>query len=252
MLGPDDMLRAFRPAGRHSSPWRPLPRALVVALLVLGLVPATAHGLTYVHSFSPDFGGIGLGVGGDDGMNRVALNREATPDGDYVVADSAGISIVGEDCTFQGPDEARCINHGNVGIGLHGGDDRISIEGSSFLARVRGGSGDDTVFGHAGRDQVQLDSGSDRAKGGAGDDKMSGNGGRDSLSGGPGDDELTGASGRDRLLGNAGSDELNSHDGIRDRMINCGRGRDIAFVDRGIDVRIVHCERVMFASPAGV
>ena len=50
------------------------------------------------------------------------------------------------------------------------------------------------------------------------------------------------AAGRDRLRGDAGNDELVSYDKFADR-VDCGAGRDVAYVDRRDTV--TGCEKVI-------
>lgn len=72
-------------------------------------------------------------------------------------------------------------------------------------------------------------------------DVICGRRGADTIVGLRGDDRLDGGPGRDRLLGGPGSDVLLARDGVRD-LVDCGRGRDTAVVDRR---DVVHgCERV--------
>lgn len=56
----------------------------------------------------------------------------------------------------------------------------------------------------------------------------------------------TSRAGRDSLYGGDNNDILDSADGLRDNTVNCGPGRDIAFVDRP-DIRgdrVKNCEEV--------
>ena len=133
------------------------------------------------------------------------------------------------------------------------GDNLLGLQGDDIL---KGGLGDDCVFGGLGSDRLsgaQGDDrlfgddsrrgvgGDDRISGNAGDDLLVGGSGNDRLSGGAGEDRLTGGPDRNRLLGGSGNDRLNARNGSFDR-VNCGRGRDVARVDR-VD-RVRGCERV--------
>jgi RTX calcium-binding nonapeptide repeat (4 copies) len=82
----------------------------------------------------------------------------------------------------------------------------------------------------------------DVLRGTAGRDLLRGLAGDDLLVGLAGNDILLGGLGRDRLLGGAGRDELRAVDGRRDR-VDCGTGRDIAYVDC-FDVVARSCEQV--------
>jgi Ca2+-binding RTX toxin-like protein len=74
-----------------------------------------------------------------------------------------------------------------------------------------------------------------------GNDTLLGLGGNDVLYGGVGADKLNGGPGADRLYGGPGNDVLRARDGRRD-VVDCGPGRDTAYVDR-LD-RVSGCETV--------
>lgn len=92
---------------------------------------------------------------------------------------------------------------------------------------------DDRLTGTAGNDLIYGRGGNDRLLGGAGNDVLYGGLGNDVLYGGPG---------TDRLYGGPGKDELHARDGRRD-TVDCGPGRDVAWVDRSD--RVSGCERVV-------
>ena len=120
-----------------------------------------------------------------------------------------------------------------------------------MLAKTqRGGAGGETLNGTPGKD---------RLAGAGGNDLIRGRGGNDSLRGGRGDDILIGGRGRDLLQGGSGRDGFNMRRGVqlaapgsdviraRDRgldEINCGSGKDVAYVDRTED-GVFDCERVI-------
>lgn len=84
-------------------------------------------------------------------------------------------------------------------------------------ATLRGGKGNDRLFGSVGADSLV------------------GGGGGDTLVGRGGNDELFGGKGGDTLIGGAGIDRLFAADGRRDRVLNCGAGsnrRERAKLDR--------------------
>ena len=106
---------------------------------------------------------------------------------------------------------------------------------------MRGGPGQDGLFGIGGDDV---------AKGGPGDDGMSLGDGDDRGSGGPGDDSIAGEEGADRLEGGAGRDRLDAatfmlleRDGAVDRL-DCGP----ASKDRAVSVeskdRVRRCHKI--------
>lgn len=84
-------------------------------------------------------------------------------------------------------------------------------------------------------DVIEAYGGNDRVIGGAGSDQIHGYHGNDLLIGGRG---------RDWLYGENGNDVLRARDGVRDRVISCGEGRDVAYVDSK-DPKPLSCERVV-------
>jgi len=89
-----------------------------------------------------------------------------------------------------------------------------SIEG------IRGGSGNDTIFGNGANNVLEGDGGNDALVGGAGDDVLEGGAGDDWLVGGDGDDRLIGGAGIDVLTGGAGADIFD---------LGANAGWDVAF-----------------------
>ena len=83
---------------------------------------------------------------------------------------------------------------------------------------------------------------SDRLVGTAGRDRLTGGRGKDRIKGHAGNDELGDDGGRDCLIGNSGRDRLYAADGRVD-VVRCGRGSDIAVVDRRD--RVHGCERIV-------
>lgn len=115
---------------------------------------------------------------------------------------------------------------------------------------IAGTSAADVLVATAGGDRVLAGAGDDTVTGRRGDDCLFGAAGRDRITGGPGADRLAGGDGADRLTGGGGADSFSGGDG-RDRLdaadgrserVRCGRGRDIARVDRRD--RVIGCERV--------
>lgn len=122
----------------------------------------------------------------------------------------------------------------------------VRITGTTRPNLLLGTARGDRIYGRAGADRLNGRGGRDCLVGGAGDDRLSGGPGADRLEGGSGRDVLTGDAGRDRMLGGTGNDKLHARDGERD-VVDCGRGRDAAVVDR-ID-RVRSCERVSYRRP---
>jgi Tol biopolymer transport system component len=84
----------------------------------------------------------------------------------------------------------------------------------------------------------------DVLRGTAGDDTLCGLAGNDRLEGGAGDDVLIGGAGDDRLIGGRGDDVIKADDPLGTDRIDCGPGRDIAYV-AVLDRVAKDCERVV-------
>jgi hypothetical protein len=98
-----------------------------------------------------------------------------------------------------------------------------------------------TFSGTARNDRLVGTPSGDLLYGRAGNDLLLGGGGNDVLYGGTGNDTLDGGKAADRLYAGPGNDVLRARDGVRD-VVDCGPGRDLAFVDR-LD-RVSGCETV--------
>jgi Ca2+-binding RTX toxin-like protein len=113
------------------------------------------------------------------------------------------------------------------------GNDHVSLDGAGMATAafvdpvdVLGGDGDDVL------------------RGGSAAATLKGEDGDDVLLGRAGDDILVGGKGRDTMLGEQGRDKLKARDRKRDRVIDCGAGKDPkAGVDRRKDPRAASCKR---------
>ncbi len=88
--------------------------------------------------------------------------------------------------------------------------------------------------------------GKDVLKGGGGDDDMYGDPGDDNLKGGSGDDYLNGEEGKDKHFGGPGNDYIDMLDddnGKVDRAV-CGSGNDTVIIGPG-DIFSDDCETVV-------
>ena len=114
--------------------------------------------------------------------------------------------------------------------------DWAGVNGKRGSGRGKGGAGRHARCGRsAGRAELLAGTrAGDRLKGGAGNQRIRGMSGNDRIKAGPG---------RDCLLGDGGRDRLHAKDGRRD-LVRCGRGRDVAIVDRKDRVR--RCEKIVF------
>jgi hypothetical protein len=156
-----------------------------------------------------------------------------------VLPDGGGLPTIGDDA-LAGDALA------NVICGLAGND------------TIRGGAGDDTLFGDGcnvkakpaaaavagggGNDTLNGDDGNDTLYGAGGNDKLNGGKGNDKLFGGKGNDKLTGGPGVNRYDGGAGNDTLNARNHKKE-TVSCGAGkRDKATVDKRDKVK--GCEKV--------
>jgi type 1 glutamine amidotransferase len=99
-----------------------------------------------------------------------------------------------------------------------------------------------TTRGSPRSDAIACTPGADVVFAGGGNDRVDTGGGPDRLVGGGGSDRLKAGPGSDRLFGGGGSDRLEARDGVRDEL-SCGRGRDVAIVDRRDRIRS-GCETV--------
>ena len=115
-------------------------------------------------------------------------------------------------------------------------------EESFSVDRLVGSPFGDELFGLPGDDVLVGLGATDCIYGNGGDDRLHGGGSSDLVEGGVGDDMLRGERGRDRYLAGSGDDEIHAADGRRER-IRCGRGADVAVVDRRDRTR--DCEAVL-------
>ena len=79
-----------------------------------------------------------------------------------------------------------------------------NLVGDSSNNIIKGGEGNETIFGKAGNDTIA---------GGEGDDVIFGDQGQDTLSGGPGADKIDGGAGADRLIVDEGADVIDGRAG---------------------------------------
>jgi len=122
-----------------------------------------------------------------------------------------------------------------------GGDDYIKggsgddvLYGGAGNDRLEGGEGDDILFGGSGNDTLEGGEGSDLLFGGDGNDRLEGGEGTDLLFGGAGNDRLEGGEGSDLLFGGAGNDRLEGGEGSD--VLFGGAGNDVLEGGEGSDV----------------
>lgn len=212
--------------------WR-LSVLLASAAATLGastvLAPA-ADQPSRVDSLPPERGPGQLVISGGRAPNRMTADLDAS--NRYVVSDEVGV-IAGQFCTSVSPYRVVCSRAASPELddiftaGLGDGNDRFVLLADSRSATVKGGAGDDTI--------IDSDAKSD-VLGENGDDVLRGKGGHDRVFAGRG---------HDRLYGGPGPDRLDADDHDVDRIINCGGGQDVAHIDRNLDPKPRHCERVI-------
>ncbi|UMA65845.1 hypothetical protein LVO79_05105 [Roseivivax marinus] len=99
---------------------------------------------------------------------------------------------------------------------------------------LRGGIGDDQLFGLGRGDLIVASEGDDLIEGGVGNDSLFGQLGNDTILGGTGDDDIAGADGRDLISGGAGNDTIGGGEG-RD-VIDGGEGNDFIAAGSSADL----------------
>ncbi|SEL14474.1 Hemolysin-type calcium-binding repeat-containing protein [Roseivivax marinus] len=110
----------------------------------------------------------------------------------------------------------------------------IIATGTEDGDEIRGGIGDDQLFGLGRGDLIVASEGDDLIEGGAGNDSLFGQLGNDTILGGTGDDDIAGADGRDLISGGAGNDTIGGGEG-RD-VIDGGEGNDFIAAGSSADL----------------
>lgn len=214
---------------------RLLARALV-AVAVVTLAGAQALPATATTAFA-DAGtctrvGAELRYTAEPGIDNDVIIRFGPGNASIVVEDQGGNVVAGTGCTAAGDNaiapagavarvRVTTLNgddtvHVNVPrpSTLRGGDGEDALFGSTQADNIGGGNGEDDLRGLGGDDALSGGAADDVIRGGDGNDTANGNGGNDDLRGGNGDDELSGGAGDDELNGGAGNDELNGGAGV--------------------------------------
>ncbi|HET8953546.1 MAG TPA: calcium-binding protein [Solirubrobacteraceae bacterium] len=148
---------------------------------------------------------------------------------------------LGGDDLASGLDGDDCVDGGSGQDRLLGGADADKLIGRSGDDSLSGGDDNDRLYGSGGRDKLAGGYGRDTLAGGDGDDRLDGGPDADRLFGEDGDDVLIAGDGRNRLDGGDGDDLIRARNGEKDAIL-CGKGRDVAVVDRNDSVN--GCERV--------
>ncbi len=188
---------------------------------------------------------------GDPSQIALAGKAVVCPDGSAVGDFPPGL---GEDFrAFLGDrDDSFDAQHSLGSFEVHAGSGKDRLYGNDQAA-IEVDFDTNTVCGSFTEDELYGDSGNDRLYGRRGPDLLSGGSGNDRLYGGraairhemPGGRFYPGfasASG-DNLRGGSGDDVLHADNHARDTWIDCGPGRDTAYVDKR-DPKTKHCEKV--------
>jgi len=144
---------------------------------------------------------------------------------------------------YQVPEECRGIKFSRPPIFgtekadiLRGGNGNDLIFGFGGNDKIDGSNGDDCLVGGSGNDKIDGSNGNDVILGNEGNDILDGSNGNDLIKGGAGDDKIFGSNGDDRIFGEEGKDIL---DGGNDRdYIEGGSGDDILTGGNGNDILI--------------
>ncbi|TAK86930.1 MAG: hypothetical protein EPO20_05580 [Betaproteobacteria bacterium] len=142
--------------------------------------------------------------------------------------------------TFSGSPEVSDIGVSGIVVtavdegGASTYSDFALIVSAAAGSSVRGGSGEDVLFGSTGAETLFGGQGDDALFGGAGNDVLHGGGGNDVLQGGDGGDVLRAGPGDSLLDGGAGDDVI--FDGAGNSFIAGGAGNDAIRLSAGSDV----------------
>lgn len=165
------------------------------------------------------------------GDNSVILDREAVRDissetGVLRVLGNAGDVVRLDDIWRKGAlvtvDGVEYRDYTNNGARLQV-QTGVLVTGIT-VARLNGGSGNDTLAGGTANDTMHGRTGNDHMDGGGGSDHMFGDAGNDQLDGASGNDVLRGDAGNDTLRGRDGNDVLTGGLGTDD--LDGGAGND--------------------------
>ncbi len=132
--------------------------------------------------------------------------------------------------TIYGTYTVDWIDAGGAGDTIFGGDGNDQLLGDTNGTNGTLWDGPDVIFAEAGDDYLQGDGGSDWLLGGAGNDYIDA------------DEHSSANPGTDTVEGGGGSDKIHADDGSKD-VIDCGKGQDTVFFDRGLDKVADDCER---------
>ncbi len=183
---------------------------------------------------------------GQLGRRRIGANLDAEADGRGQDADVTLGVRPGDELTVK-----VVAKGGNDTLSALGGRAFTDVLSSAKRLAMNGGPGDDVLSGGPFRDLLSGDAGNDRMFGGRGRDQLSVGPGRDLAKGGMGPDLIINRSSvggipddhaPDRIFGGPGGDRIDVAQELAGDRVDCGQGRDDAFIDRGDSSR--GCEDV--------
>ena len=129
----------------------------------------------------------------------------------------------------RGGPEQRFSGIEQIKVDAGAGDDTIDLRGlanSGIAVEVRGGTGNDTIYGATGSKNVIFgDEGDDTIFGGNAGDEIDGGEGADTIIAGSGADIIFGGAGADTIFAGAGDDEIDG--GAGDDSLDGGAGDDV-------------------------
>ncbi|QOV87574.1 beta-propeller domain-containing protein [Humisphaera borealis] len=185
-------------------------------------------------------------VPGDATSLRAVINGAVA--GTVTAADVASIDLdagAGDDrvtLRLEAANSSATLRASAAAIQVRGGDGDDRLFGSSLGETFYGGAGNDRIDGGGGDDVIYGDDGNDNLSGGDGNDDLFAGAGNDVVAGGWGDDDLHGDIGKDRLSGGHDDDNLQGDKGA-DKLfggkgvdnLDGGKGTDRVYAENGVD-----------------
>ena len=184
-----------------------MKKAILIALTLLA-VQVAAVPAPVARAAGP----VNLLISGGPENNgfHIALSADGR---DYSILSTVPLEVGGNLCEHpeENPDELLCTAPEIAGFEVNSGGGTDSVFFTSDIpvpVTIRGGGGNDRLYGGSASDKVVGGPGDDHLFGRRGDDWILGGPGRDVLSGGPGNDQLRGGPDKDNLIGGPGQNQL--------------------------------------------
>lgn len=181
-----------------------MKKALLIAITALAAYAATA-----APAAEPKLNVLLTG-GPEENAFSVRLSQDGTG---YLIDSNAPLEAPQGVCVHREEREDALICEAakiaSFEVNAGAGDDSVTIAAKVPVpVTLRGGSGDDRLFGGAGNDKLTGGSGEDALYGRAGNDWIFGGRDDDVIYGGPGDDRLVGNSGFNEVFGGPGKNRV--------------------------------------------